>query len=225
MSSLQEEQSERLDRLRSDVSEQLLGMKAELETYNSETEESIKASHEDISLQIEHTRINIKNVDDKLVTSLSEMSKRLSDESTELMANQDIFKDETDTRLGESNQLCDDRYAEMCDLMKASDHRREEYFTDFKDELKGLNLKIEEVLDSVGITIQDKLKETNNNIQSKARFQQEGKEKKCILVYLVYFIPNCNVRDNFKLRKDMIFLLFNLPLDGGRGSGGPGSES
>ena len=183
MSSLQEEQTERLDRLRSDVSEQLLGMKGELETYNSETEESIKASHEEISLQIEHTRINIKNVDDKLVTSLSEMSKRINDESTEIIANQDIFKDETETRLGESNQLCDDRYAEMCDLMKASDQRREEYFSDFKEELKGLNLKIEEVLDSVGITIQDKLKETNNNIQSKGRFQQEGK----VVVYSLFY--------------------------------------
>lgn len=63
-----------------------------------------------------------------------------------------------------------------------SDARREEYFADFKEELEGLNIKIEEVewqlhctpnnllcqvLDSVGMTIQEKLKETNSDIQLK----------------------------------------------------------
>ena len=35
-------------------------------------------------------------------------------------------------------------------------------YTLCKDELESVNSKIEEVLDSVGITIQDKLKETNS---------------------------------------------------------------
>ena len=155
--------------MRGEIIEQLHGMKVDLESYNSETEESIKASNEEIMLQIEEARINIRNLDDKLLTSISEVSKRLTEESTEVVANQDIFKDETETRLVETNQLCDDRYTETCDLIRTSDLRREEFFSDFKDELRGLNLKIEEVLDSVGMTIQEKLKETNTNIQTKGR--------------------------------------------------------
>jgi len=54
------------------------------------------------------------------------------------------------------------------------DDRREEYFSDFKEELEGLNVKIEEVLDNVGITIQDKLKETNVTFQNK--MAQEAQE-------------------------------------------------
>ena len=42
---------------------QLRDMKVDLESYNSETEESIKASNEEIQLQIEEARINIKNLD------------------------------------------------------------------------------------------------------------------------------------------------------------------
>ena len=85
----------------------------------------------------------------------------------------DIFKDETETKLVEAGEVCDDRYAEMCDLMKASDQRREEYFSELKEELRGLNLKIEEVLDSVGMTIQDKLKETNTTIQNKMELEAQ----------------------------------------------------
>ena len=98
--------------MRGEIIEQLHGMKIDLESYNSETEESIKASNEEIMLQIEEARINIRNLDDKLLTSISEVSKRLTEESTEIVANQDIFKDETETRLVETNQLCDDRYTE-----------------------------------------------------------------------------------------------------------------
>ena len=39
--------------------------------------------------------------------------------------------------------------------------------------LRGLNLKIEEVLDSVGITIQEKLKETNTTIQNKMEVEAQ----------------------------------------------------
>ena len=159
--------------MRGEIIGQLHSMKVDLESYNSETEDSIKASNEEIQLQIEEARINIKNLDDKLLTSISEVSKRINEESTEIVANQDIFKDETDTRLGETNQLCDERYAETCDLIRASDLRREEFFSDFKDELRGLNLKIEEVLDSVGMTIQEKLKETNTNIQTKMELEAQ----------------------------------------------------
>ena len=45
---------------------------------------------------------------------------------------------------------------------EVSDRRREEYFAEFKEELEGLNSKIEEVLDNVGMTIQEKLKETSS---------------------------------------------------------------
>ena len=152
---------------------QLREMKVDLESYNSETEESIKASNEEIHLQIEEARINIKNLDDKLLTSISEISKRINEESTEIVANQDIFKDETETRLVETTQLCDDRYSETCHLLRASDLRREEFFSDFKEELRGLNLKIEEVLDSVGMTIQEKLKETNTTIQNKMELEAQ----------------------------------------------------
>ena len=152
---------------------QLRDMKVDLESYNSETEESIKASNDEIQLQIEEARINIKNLDDKLLTSISEVSKRISEESTEIVAKQDILKDETETRLVQATQLCDDRYTETCDLARAADLRREEFFSDFKDELRGLNLKIEEVLDSVGMTIQEKLKETNTTIQNKMELEAQ----------------------------------------------------
>ena len=169
----EEEQSGEWDRMRGEIMGQLHSMKVDLESYNSETEESIKASNEEILLQIEEARINIKNLDDKLVTSISEVSKRINEESTEIVANQDIFKDETETRLVETNQLCDDRYTETSDMIRASDLRREEYFSDFKEELRGLNLKIEEVLDSVGMTIQEKLKETNATIQTKMELEAQ----------------------------------------------------
>ena len=164
---VKEEQEEQWGKMKGEIIDQLQGMKVDLESYNSETEESIKASNEEILLQIEEARINIKNLDDKLLTSLSEISKRINDESTEIVANHDIFKDETETRLVEMSQLSDERYGEMCDLMKAADDRRAADGSDFREELRGLNLKIEEVLDSVGITIQEKLKETNSDIQSK----------------------------------------------------------
>ena len=45
---------------------------------------------------------------------------------------------------------------------------------ELKEELEGLNGKIEEVLDSVGITIQEKLKETNSSFQLK--IAQEAQE-------------------------------------------------
>ena len=60
-----------------------------------------------------------------------------------------------------------ERFSEIENRQEDGERRREEVFAEFKEELEGLNGKIEEVLDSVGITIQDKLKETNSSFQLK----------------------------------------------------------
>ena len=61
----------------------------------------------------------------------------------------------------------DERFSEVANRQGKQETRRDEVFAELKDELDGLNGKIEEVLDSVGITIQDKLKETNSSFQLK----------------------------------------------------------
>ena len=60
-----------------------------------------------------------------------------------------------------------ERFSEIENRQENGERRREGAFAEFKEELEGLNGKIEEVLDSVGITIQDKLKETNSSFQLK----------------------------------------------------------
>ena len=44
-----------------------------------------------------------------------------------------------------SSSLPTPRFVEMSNSLGGSDQRREEYFADFKEELEGLNGKIEEV--------------------------------------------------------------------------------
>ena len=61
----------------------------------------------------------------------------------------------------------DERFSEIANRLEKEETKREEAFAELKEELEGLNGKIEEVLDSVGITIQDKLKETNSSFQLK----------------------------------------------------------
>ena len=61
----------------------------------------------------------------------------------------------------------DERFSEVANLQGKEKTKREEAFAELREELDGLNGKIEEVLDSVGITIQDKLKETNSSFQLK----------------------------------------------------------
>ena len=173
LESLKNDQSKQWDSIKLEIIEQLNDVKVEIETCNAESEESFKTANEDILQQLEEHRVNLNNVDSKLVAITNEISKRINDESTELVANQDIFKDEAEQKMNDINQLCDDRYEEIGEVIKLSDKRREEYFKDFKDDLKGLNLKIEEVLDSVGITIQDKLKETNMTLQNKMALEAQ----------------------------------------------------
>ena len=116
---------------------------------------------------LEEHRVNLNSVDNKLTSSLSQLSQKLTQETSEINANHDIFRNEVEQKMIERNQTSDEKYEEIYEVLKSSEKRREAYFSDFKEDLKGLNLKIEEVLDSVGITIQDKLKETNMTIQNK----------------------------------------------------------
>ena len=146
---------------------QLNELKVDIEANNSDAELNAKVANDNLMLQLEETRTNVSNLEEKVGASLNEIIKQINDDSTELSANHDIFKDEVEQKLLDLNQHFEVQYEELLNLVKTADGRREEYFTEFKDELKGLNLKIEEVLDSVGITIQEKLKETNVNIQTK----------------------------------------------------------
>ena len=68
----------------------------------------------------------------------------------------------------------DDRFLEVSNSQEKEEAKLDEALAELKEELEGLNGKIEEVLDSVGITIQDKLKETNSSFQLK--IAQEAQE-------------------------------------------------
>ena len=69
--------------------------------------------------------------------------------------------------MSEMAARADERFSEVSNRLEKEETKREEAFAELKEELEGLNGKIEEVLDSVGITIQDKLKETNSTFQLK----------------------------------------------------------
>ena len=116
----------------------------------------------------------MKNLDDKLLNSINELTKRVNEESNEIIANSDILRDEVEQKFSDICQNSDKKHDELNIQLKTLDERREEYFAEFKEELESLNVKIEEVLDSVGITIQEKLKETNSAFQIK--LSQEAQE-------------------------------------------------
>ena len=81
----------------------------------------------------------------------------------------------------------DERFSEVANRQGKQETRREEVFAELKDELDGLNGKIEEVLDSVGITIQDKLKETNSSFQLK--LAQEAQDAQNQRAETIFFGP------------------------------------
>ena len=66
-------QNEQWSNLKSEIIEELNNMKVDIESYNAETEDTIKTSNEELLLQIEESRLNVKNVDDKLLNSISEV--------------------------------------------------------------------------------------------------------------------------------------------------------
>ena len=167
ISQLKKENSSEVDKIRVEFVGLLDGLKVDIEANNAESEQNAKAANDNILIQFEETKADVENLKEKVGVSINEIIKQMNDDSTELSANHDIFKDEVDQRLLEINQHFESQHEELSNMMRISDGRREEYFQDFKDELRSLNLKIEEVLDSVGITIQEKLKETNLTIQSK----------------------------------------------------------
>ena len=170
---VKQDNTEQWNEVKKEIIEQLNGMKVDIETCNADTEENFKTANDEILHQMEEHRVNLNNIDTKVTASICDISQKIADETAEIIANQDIFREETEEKLNQMSHICDDHYDEMNELIKSSDKRREEYFSDFKDELKGLNLKIEEVLDSVGITIQEKLKETNLTIQNKMELESQ----------------------------------------------------
>ena len=78
-----------------------------------------------------------------------------------------FFREELQDKISEVVVKTNERFSEIENRQENGERRREGAFAEFKEELEGLNGKIEEVLDSVGITIQDKLKETNSSFQLK----------------------------------------------------------
>ena len=170
---VKQDNTEQWNEVKKEIIEQLNGMKVDIETCNADTEENFKTANDEILHQMEEHRVNLNNIDTKVTASICDISQKIADETAEIIANQDIFREQTEEKLNQMSHICDDHYDEMNELIKSSDKRREEYFSDFKDELKGLNLKIEEVLDSVGITIQEKLKETNLTIQNKMELESQ----------------------------------------------------
>ena len=99
----------------------------DIESYNAETEDTIKTSNEELLLQIEESRLNVKNVDDKLLNSISEVSKRINEETNEIIANHDIFRDEVEQKFSEVCQSSEERYIDISSQLKSFDDRREEY--------------------------------------------------------------------------------------------------
>ena len=81
---------------------------------------------------------------------------------------------ESQDRICELSAKTDERFLEVSNSQEKEEAKRDEALAELKEELEGLNGKIEEVLDSVGITIQDKLKETNSSFQLK--MAQEAQE-------------------------------------------------
>ena len=85
-----------------------------------------------------------------------------------------LLRKEFQDRICELSAKTDERFLEVSNRQEKEEAKRDEGLAELKEELEGLNGKIEEVLDSVGITIQDKLKETNSSFQLK--IAQEAQE-------------------------------------------------
>ena len=85
-----------------------------------------------------------------------------------------LLRRESQDRIYELSAKTDERFLEVSNSQEKEEAKRDEALAELKEELEGLNGKIEEVLDSVGITIQDKLKETSSSFQLK--IAQEAQE-------------------------------------------------